>query len=213
MGWPIQAALNAKYPDKVICSTDDEEIAGIAMQNGAEVPFIRPKVLAEDATPSSLVVEHAIRFFLNGGEDFDYLVMLQPTSPLTEPSDVDSALEQLESKRDIADSIVGVGRVVALHPDYMIKWLPDGRIMPAFLPEFSYIKRRQEVTEIGIFVGSLFISDVRVFLDKMSFCHDRTIAYIVQRWKSLEIDDFLDLVCIEAVLNNLDNIKGTGDEK
>jgi N-acylneuraminate cytidylyltransferase/CMP-N,N'-diacetyllegionaminic acid synthase len=207
LGWPIQAARGSNYVDKVVVSTDDREIAEKALEQGAEVPFIRPAELATDTASSISVIEHAISTLMKDNFIFDYLVLLEPTSPLTESADIDLALEKIESKRDIADSIVGVSRVEATHPVFDVLINEAGLIQPFWSPDFSSAKRRQEIDELYFFEGSLYISDTSILLQKKGFYHDRTLPYVVPKWKAFEVDDLIDFICIEAIMNNLDKIK------
>ncbi len=207
IGWPIFTAKGSKYIDKVIVSTDDQEIKDIAIEQGAEVPFLRPKELATDKAHRSSVILHAIRFFTQYGETYDYIVFLEPTSPLTETEDIDSALEMLVSKREIADSIVGVSKVEATHPAFDVFIDEKGLIRPYIGQEFKTSLLRQDISDLYFFEGSLYISSVEGFLRENEFYHKRTLSYIVPKWKSLEIDDIVDFICIEAIMKNLDVIK------
>lgn len=207
LGWPVNAARRSRYVDKVIVSTDDAEIAEKARQEGAEVPFMRPAELATDQATSFMVVEHAVRFLEGNGGAYDYLVLLEPTSPLTESSDVDKALEELVANREIADSIISVSKVEAAHPAFDVSVTGKGLIRPYVAAEFSNAGRRQDISELYFFDGSLYITDVAVYLLKKSFYHDRTLAHISPKWKSLEVDDMIDFVCVEAIMRNLKMIK------
>lgn len=206
LGWPIKAAKKSKYVDRVVVSTDDQKIAEVAVSQGAEVPFIRPAELATDQASSASVIEHAVSFLSGKGDTFSYLILLEPTSPLTEAADVDTALLTLHSNRYVADSIVGVSKLEGTHPAFNVVIGEDGLIKPFLKPEFESVYRRQDIEDVFFFEGSLYISDLSVFLKKMSFYHDRTLPYIVPRWKAFEVDDIVDLVCIEAILNNINKI-------
>jgi len=206
VGWPINAAQNSKHVDKVIVSTDDEEIARISKDQGAEVPFIRPEELASDTATSISVIEHAIEYMKNEGYAYEYCVLLEPTSPLTEPCDIDSALNILESERERADSIVGVCRVEAAHPDFDVRINQNGLVEPYIKDGFSTIGRRQDIDDLYFFEGSLYISSVVALLEQRGFYHQRTLPYIVPRWKSMEIDEVMDLICIEAIIRNKDKM-------
>ena len=212
VGWPIQAAKKSRYIDRVVVSTDDEEIAGKARELGAEVPFLRPAELASDTASSASVIEHAIIFLEAAGATFDYLVLLEPTSPLTEASDVDSAIERLEARRDAADSIVGVSRVEAAHPAFDVVVDDEGLIAPFATESFASAGRRQDISELYFFDGTLYISDVRAYLEKKSFYHSRTLPFIVPKWKAFEVDDLVDFICIEAIMNKINLIKGNKDQ-
>ncbi len=207
MGWPIQAAKKSKYVDELIVSTDDKEIAAKAVELGAKIPFIRPSELATDTASTASVVEHVLSFVMSKGTVFEYIILLEPTSPLTESEDIDKALEILESQREIADSIVGVSKVEAAHPMFDVTITKKGLLQPFYSNEFSTVKRRQDISDLYFFEGSLYISDSFVFLQKKTFYHNRTLPYIVQRWKAFEIDEVIDLICVEAIIKNLDKIK------
>lgn len=207
LGWPVAAAKGSKYIDRVIVSTEDQHIADIAMMQGAEIPFLRPIELATDQAHRSLVIEHAIDFLKKSRNYFDYLVFLEPTSPLTESSDIDRALEILFSKREIADSIVGVSKVEATHPAFGVLITENELIKPYVGETFSRSLRRQDISELYYFEGTLYISDVEAFVREKEFYHSKTLPYIVPRWKAYEIDELVDFVCIEAIMKNIDRIK------
>ncbi len=206
IAWSIEAAKGSKYIDKCIVSTDDNEIARVAKSLGCEVPFIRPNYLALDETSSIDVIIHALNFYVNKALNYDYLVLLEPTSPLRSFDDIDIALEKLNGNRKKADSIVGVSKVEIAHPVFDVKINSHGLIEPYVGNNFKLL-RRQEIETLYFFEGSLYISDIEKFLIEKSFYHERTIAYIVPRWKSIEIDEKIDLLFAEAIISNLDLIK------
>jgi len=206
VGWPIQAAKRSTYVDRVVVSTDDYEIAKVAQEQGAEVPFLRPKELAQDTSTTFSVLEHAIEHFKKVEKVYEYCLLLEPTSPLTQSSDVDQALERLDENRDVADSIVGVSKVEAAHPTFDVTINEKGLIKP-YLPDgFSKIGRRQDLDDLYYFEGSLYISKITVLLQKKTFYHERTLPYIVPRWMAFEIDELVDFICIEAIMKNRDRI-------
>jgi len=200
LGWPIKAAKESIYVDRIVVSTDDPEIAAVAVSQGAEIPFIRPEELAMDQSSSASVIEHAISFLAEKGDTFSYLILLEPTSPLTDAEDIDKALLTLHSKRHLADSIVGVSKLEGTHPVFNVVFDKDGLIKPFMKPEFESVFRRQDVEDVFFFEGSLYISDLSVFLKKMTFYHGRTLPYIVPKWKSFEVDDIVDFKIIEALM-------------
>ena len=100
--WSIKQALNTNTFNKVVVSTDDDEIARISKFAGAEVPFIRPKELADDFSTTSEVVKHAINWFKKEGIIFKNVCCLYPTAPFVKASFLSSALKELENcKKDI----------------------------------------------------------------------------------------------------------------
>ncbi len=206
IGWSIEAAKKSKYIDKLIVSTDDVEIANVAKSYDCEVPFLRPNDFALDDSPSSEVIIHSIDFFEKMGLIFDYIVLLEPTSPLRETSDIDKAIEILHSNIDLADSIVGVSKVEATHPAFDLRINDKGLIEPYLGGSFSLF-RRQEIESLYYFEGSLYISDTQVYLKEKNFYHDRTMPFILPRWKAIEIDEYIDMIVAEAIINNLDEIR------
>ena len=203
LAWPIRAAKESNYIDQVIVSTENKNYADIARSYGASVPFIRPAKLAKDDSATYLVVEHALNYLKSQNEIYDYMVLLEPTSPLTTSKDIDEALKLLISKRDLADSVVGVSKVEATHPVFDVRINDKGLIEPYVGNGFNILKR-QEIDTLYYFEGSLYISDLAILIREKSFYHNRTLPYIVPRWKAIEIDELVDYVCAEAILQNIE---------
>ena len=204
--WSIEAARKSKYIDKCIVSTDDDKISDIVKNFDGEIPFKRPAHLATDESRTFDVLEHGINFFKNQSVEFDYLVLLEPTSPLRDSNDIDEAIMTLHEKRNIADSIVGVSKVEATHPAFDLSINKAGLIRP-YMGESFKMLRRQEIEELYFFEGSVYVSDIQVLLKEKGFYHDRTLPFVVPRWKSLEIDEIIDLLTAETVIKNLSLIK------
>lgn len=200
IAWPINTALNSKYIDRVVVTTDDQAIADVAKQHGADVPFLRPAEFAKDTSPSSEAVIHAIEFCTQSDGAYDYVVLLEPTSPLTEASDVDKALEILAASKGL--SIVGTCKVESTHPVYCATIGSDDFLKPYNREHFAKPIRRQDVDELYFFEGSLYISDIKQYLKTKTFYHEYTLPYVVPAWKSLEIDTLLDFIKIEAVMQH-----------
>lgn len=200
LAWPIEAARKSRYADRVIISTEDAEFAAIAQQAGADVPFMRPAALASDTSPSIDFLLHAIDTLDTVGEKYDYIVLLEPTSPLTEASDIDTALELLVSRQSEADAIVGVTAMTTHHPAFAVHIAASGMLQPHAAPSFGQLPRRQDIEPLYSLDGSLYISTIASLQRERSFYHQRTLPYVTPRWKSFEIDDLIDLICIEAIL-------------
>ena len=201
IAWSIEVGKESKYIDKLIISTDDKKIADVAESYRCEVPFIRPENLSSDEAPTIDVLIHAYKYFTENNEIYDYLILLEPTSPLRDSNDIDAAMEMLDSNREKADSIVGVAKVEATHPVFDVRINDGGLIEPYATENFSTF-RRQEIEDLYHFEGSLYISDTKVLLKEKTFYHERTLPYIVPRWKSLEIDEMVDIITAEAIINN-----------
>jgi CMP-N,N'-diacetyllegionaminic acid synthase len=208
--WPIAAALGAGSINRVIVSTDDDEIANVSRAAGADVPFIRPGYLADDNASSMDVVLHAIDELEKLGEKYEYLILLEPTSPLTESTDIDAAFSQLKSATNAADAIVGVCRVESTHPEYDVRIDENGFLSPYLAPNFKSLRRRQEIEKIYFLEGSLYISSVEAFRRNRTFYHNRTLGYQVPRWKSIEVDELIDFIFVEAIMKSRDEIRQQG---
>ena len=110
IAYKIIAAKKCRYESRVIVSTDDEEIAKISKDYGAEVPFMRPKELADDSASSMDVVMHAMNWISeNDTESYDYICLLEPSSPFASYKDLNNALELLEKTG--ADTLLGMKEV------------------------------------------------------------------------------------------------------
>jgi len=125
---------------------------------------------------------------------------------LTEPSDVDAALERLHAARARSDAIVGVSRLEGHHPEYNVVLDDDGLIHPYAAAHFGQTARRQDIADVYFLEGSLYASAVDVFVARRSFCHERTLGYPVPRWKAFEVDELVDLICIEALISRRDEL-------
>ena len=206
IAWTIEQALKSKYLDDVVVSTDDESIRNVAARCGAQAPFLRPKKFATDKAKSIDVILHALDFLRNKGQHYDYLMLLEPTSPLRETRDIDRALELLIDNKVGARAIVGVSKVETVHPAFLVK--ANGRgFLKSYNNYFSKLLRRQDVSALYFLEGSVYASHVGTLKKKRGFLHEHTLPYIVPRWKSLEIDEYMDLVCAEAILKNITKIK------
>lgn len=212
IAWTIDSAKKSKYIDELIVSTDDKKIAEVSKKRGAKVPFIRPRELSTDKATSIDVMIHALDYFKNKGICFDYMIMLEPTSPLREVEDIDSSIEMLINNRSRAVSIVGISRVEAAHPVFDVMVDNYGLIKP-YTGDFSKVGRRQDLSELYFFEGTVYVSDVKELYRRRSYYHDKTLGYIVPKWKSLEVDDLVDLMCIETILKKKKIIKESFNDK
>lgn len=202
IGWSIEQAQQSKYIDEIFVSTDSREIADVAESFGVKVPELRPADLAVDTAPSSAFVIYTIEKYKKAGCAFDYIILLEPTSPLREVEDINKSIEILIDNSDF-DSIVGVCKAEDVHPSFMVTLGEENRLVP-YEQEMKTL-RRQELRDVYFFEGSVYVSKCDAYLNKKAFYHDKTLAYIVPKWKSPEVDDMIDFVIIEAILNAKNN--------
>jgi CMP-N,N'-diacetyllegionaminic acid synthase len=199
IAWSIEAGLGSTYVDEVMVTTDCDEIALVARQFGASTPFMRPPELASDTATSFDVVKHAIDFYrVSMGREFDYVLLLEPTSPLRDKVDVNNALVQLLSSPS-ATAIVGICKTESQHPAFLVKKDAQGFLVGYENADMKVL-RRQDIGEVLFFEGSIYISRVDILMAKKTFYHERTIGYEVPKWKSFEIDDMDDFIVVEALM-------------
>jgi CMP-N,N'-diacetyllegionaminic acid synthase len=139
--YTARAGRESGVLDRMVLSTDSDEIADIGRRAGLEVPFRRPTDLAADDTPMLPVIRHAVDVLAGDGWQPDVIVLLQPTSPLRDPSHIRRAVTMLVET--VADSVVTVVELPRhLSPDYVMA-IDDGRLRP-FLPDGARVTRRQD---------------------------------------------------------------------
>lgn len=199
IAWSIEAGLGSKYIDEVMVTTDSEEIARIARAFDASVPFLRPAELASDTSTSFDAIRHSINFYeIDLHKKFDYIVMLEPTSPLREKSDIDKSIEQLLSNTQ-ASAIVGICKTESQHPAFLAN-KNDNNFLVGYENQDMKVLRRQEISDVYFFEGSVYVSHTKTLINMKTFYHERTLGYEVPKWKSLEIDDLDDFIMVEALM-------------
>ncbi len=208
IAWTVEQALSSRYLDRVIVSTDDNEIAEISERYGAEVPFLRPEELAGDCTPMIDVILHAVDFYKNKDMTFDCIALMEPTSPLRRIDDIDRAIEKLIRHEAEADSLVSVGEVSLEHPSIM-KRITRGYVKP-YEAGTGIITRRQELDRVFFPYGVIYLSKTETLLECRTFYQQRTIPFFIERWQNYEVDDIYDFVCIEAVMSLMLNKQAAG---
>lgn len=194
----LTAAADSSLLTRTIVSSDDPEIIRIARQNGADVPFTRPAELATDEASSAGVAQHALRALQQqAGEEFDYLCLLQPTTPLRTAADIDQALRLLlESK---AEAVVSVCRVREPHPVRTLR-VVDGKLTP-FLPHlWQHHLRRQDLPAVFAPNGAIYGVCVEVLREKGSLWGSITLPYEMPAERSVNIDSARDLAFAEFLL-------------
>lgn len=200
VAYPIQAALFSGYVDFVYCSTNSFEIAGVAKSFGSDVSYIRPEILASDESSSVDVVLDALDFFESVGSIFDYVVMLEPTSPLTESSDIDRALEMLSTNQLEKTSLISVSESISGHPQFTFR-LDGLNSIQTLDGEPWTFKRRQDLTKLFYQTGSLYVSEVAALREFRSFVSNGSMGYVVPKFKSFEIDDLIDFSILEMLIS------------
>lgn len=196
IAWTIEEALKCKYIDRLIVSTEDLEIATVAKEFGAEVPFLRPEQLAQDATPGIGPILHALDC-LSKQENFnpDLTCTLQCTSPFRKTYHIDEALERIVAGGH--DSIIGVCES-EVNP-YWMKRIENGRIKDFITTKINYT-RRQDLPKVYRLNGAIYIARTAVLLKKGNWYTNNTVPYVMDKASSIDIDDLQDFKIAEFLM-------------
>lgn len=193
--WTINAAKDSVYIDRLIISTDSLAISEIAKEAGCEVPFLRPGDLAQDHTPSMDVIIHALDSL---EESYDYLVLLQPTSPFRTTSQIDEAIEKAETNDHPV--LVSVSRCHS-HPNFVYE-IKDNTLFPVS-GKISTQLRRQDLPDTYAHNGSLYIADIEYLRRHGSFNTPDTAPHIINDYSSIDIDTPEDWQLAELIAAGL----------
>ena len=205
IAWTIEKALKSIYIDEVVVSTDRRKIAEIAVQFGANVPFLRPDELATDEATSFSVVDHCLDFFKSmRAMEFDYVVLLEPTSPLRRDNDIDKVLYKLDKNADRFDSIITVG-ISKEHPAVTMRIIDDA--LTSYSDGVPMVYRRQDYPPAVFPFGVAYACKVTQLTIEKTFYTERRAGYLISRDQQFEIDDIYDFVTIEAIMVKFFNRK------
>lgn len=181
IAYTIDAAKTSSAVDRVVVSTDDQEIADVAAATGAEVPFIRPAELARDETPTEPVLTHALKEL---DEEFDQFVLLQPTSPLRTAKHVTEAVQKYTSSD--ATSLLSVHQ----SKNYRWQYTDEGATQINFDGDRS---RRQEKQPEFAENGAIYITDAAAYLQTENLMYGKTELYEISERSAVDIDTPFDL--------------------
>lgn len=188
--WTIAAAIESGVCGRIIVSTDDEAIAQIAVDGGAAVPFLRPAALATDEANSLDVVRHAIETSQDASDEkITTVVLLQPTSPLRNASDIARAY-RLFSDAAKRRPVVSIS-AVKFQPSWIFDLAPGGGLSRAFGADIV-ANRRQDSPQRYMPNGAIYIADAEAILSGGGFFEDAQ-GYVMPRERSVDIDDTDDL--------------------
>ncbi|AWE06399.1 acylneuraminate cytidylyltransferase [Lysinibacillus sp. 2017] len=191
IAWTIEEAKKSKYIDRLILSSEDDEIIDVAKQYGCEVPFKRPLELAQDDTPGIEPVLHAIEQC----PGYDYVVLLQPTSPLRTGEDIDGCIETLlASDGDFCLSVTEPEK-----SPYWMYTLDDDKMVP-LLPQDKLIVRRQDLPKVYALNGAVYVGKRSSLIEEQSFLTQNTLAFVMNQINSIDIDSELDLGYCEFLI-------------
>lgn len=196
----IELGLRSKLIDRVVVSTDSEEIAEVARKAGAEVPFLRPTYLAEDLTQDFPVVKHCLSWYQNNGYVPDLVVFLRPTGPLRILKEVEEAIKILQADPE-ADSIRSAEEPHA-HPYKMFDM--DGRFLAPLVKEFKGIKDsfsgpRQALPKVYQTTPDIHVLKIRAIFEFDSLLGRKVLPYFLKH-PTVDIDNEFDLEIAEYMM-------------
>jgi CMP-N,N'-diacetyllegionaminic acid synthase len=181
----LRAVQDSVFNFDHIVSTDSLTIADISKKHGGQVPFKRPKYLAQDTSSTVDVVLHTLE---RVGKKYDYVLLLQPTCPFRSSKDIDAAI-RLAIKNN-ASSVCSFTSVKDNHPNYMY-YINNKKVTPVVSGRTG--KRRQVFREAVLRNGAIYLVKTNALLRTKSFVTPSCIPYIMPSERSLNIDTRSDL--------------------
>lgn len=192
----IKTARASGVFDYLLVSTDGDEIARVAREAGVEVPFMRPAALATDTARGIDVLAHAMAWCEEHGHFFDWVMVLQPTSPLRDVADILGACRLMLERK--ARSVISVCEVD--HHPWWCNTLPEDLNMENFIrPEILGLNR-QELPVFYRLNGAIYLGEWEFFKKGDSFYGPRTFAYIMPKNRSVDIDTEVDFLLAEMLV-------------
>ena len=197
IAWTIEAAINCRKLPRVIVSTDDPEIAKVALQCGAEVPFLRPAELARDESSSLSVVLHLVHWLEEQGSPApEYILLLQPTSPFRTTEDIEAAIKSASSRR--VNAVVSVCEA-KVHPFLCKRIQEDGMLVDFITADIDYL-RRQDLPPAYSLNGAIYMNRYESLLKERTFLPKDTLPYLMPPERSLDLDTPWDWHLAELIL-------------
>lgn len=194
--YSIEAALNSCMFKTVMVSTDSSEYADISIKHGAEVPFLRSEQNSSDYSGSWDVVKEVLTNYLNIGNKFDTICLLQPTSPLRTPNDIISAYRFFETQK--ADSVTSVCECD--HSPQLMMTLPNDLSLGKYRSETKDLPR--QLTPVYYRLnGSIFIRKIEYSDNEIQILNSHEYAFIMNRSRSIDIDNIDDFEYAEFIMN------------
>lgn len=196
IGWSIDAAKKSNLIDKIIVSSDHLEIIEESKKQGAETPFIRPKELASDTASTKDVLLHAINFYKKQKTDFDYIVLLQPTSPFRKDGDIDNMIVEAINNES-TDMVVSV-KETSSNPYYVIfEEDKEGYLKKSKDGNYS---RRQDCPIVYEYNGSVYVIKISSLLKQNTMNFNKITKYTMSEQYSVDIDTPFDWKLAEFLL-------------
>tara|TARA_Y100000590_G_scaffold163199_1_gene187084 strand:+ start:20971 stop:21672 length:702 start_codon:yes stop_codon:yes gene_type:complete len=196
--YTIKEAKKSKFITDLVLSTDSKEIKKIAEKFGATVPFLRPRNLSTDFIPSLPVIKHATNFMEKAkGLKYDYILMLQPTSPLRKCKDIDNSIKKIINRK--CHSITSIVNVGGNHP-FRMKVIKQGKLKNFVKKRTEDMRPRQKLKKIYIRNGSIYLSTRDTIMKQNKLVGKENLPYLMPKERSVNIDTWVDLLSAEYYL-------------
>jgi len=207
IAYTIEPALAVKNRlHRLIVSTDDAEIADVAMRYGAEAPFLRPADLGGDRVPMVPVLQHAVRKIEEmDGIHLDWVLLLQPTCPFRAPQDIQTALDLAEAGG--CDSVISVVRVLAHHP-ILMKKIEQDQLLPFMIEEKEGTRRQDYTPAAYMRNGSIYLTRCDNLMENNSIWGQIIRPYIMPEERSVNVDSEMDMKLVEFMIQERQNQSG-----
>jgi CMP-N,N'-diacetyllegionaminic acid synthase len=199
LAWTIDAAKGSRFVDKVLLSSDSQELIEIAKRFGADAPFVRPESLSGDLAKQEDAILHAMAWVESTEGAYDYIMMLTATNPLRTAADIDAAVERMVAEPR-ARAVMTV--IECEHSPLFANVLPPDGNMDNFVPEEYRLKNRQELPKYYRICGSVCLSEWEHFKKHRSFVTPETYALVTSARSGLDIDGLGDFMLAETYLKN-----------
>jgi CMP-N-acetylneuraminic acid synthetase len=200
IAWSIEQALAVKRVERVLVSTDSEEIAAVAREYGAEVPFIRPAELARDDSPEWLAWRHGLNFLKESGGSYpDAMIVVPATAPLREVGDLDRCLDEYEKGAvDIVITVTDAHRSPYFN---MVRANDDGTVR-LVIPPAGAIVRRQDAPAVYDMTTVAYVARPEFVMTRDGIFAGRVRSVHVPVERALDIDTPLDFSIVEHLIRN-----------
>ena len=192
--YTIDVARSIVADENICVSTDDSHIIDVVNNYGLDVPFVRPTELASDTSTTNDVLLHALSFYEDKGLIYDVIVLLQPTSPLRKQIELQEALSLYNSDIDMVVSVTK-----SHTPAVLCKENDEGYVELVINKSAS---RRQELEEFYEYNGAIYIINTESLKQKGLANFTKKVKYVMPKSSSIDIDDILDFVSVEAIMVN-----------
>jgi len=197
ISYPIEAAIKSNYIDSVVVSTDDEEIAQISTQFGAQIPFMRPKNISDNITPTVPVISHAITKLLDMGWEIDKACCIYPCTPLLTSHLIDNIFDEMIK----GDHMFAYPVILHSHPiQRAMKMKKDGKM--DFLNKEHELTRTQDLEPTFYDSGQFYWGQKKAWLNKQKM-HTDGIGVQINSWEAVDIDNDEDWEKAEMLIKSI----------